>query len=68
MKLISNNIKETSSTRYHTIQKEILKYLKHYSKFHDVFIMELYLIFLHLSCPGHFIMELYFSCVCVFGN
>jgi len=25
--------------RYHTIQKEILKYLKHYSKFHEVFII-----------------------------
>jgi len=27
------------NTRYHTIQKEILKYLKHYSKFHQVFII-----------------------------
>ena len=25
--------------RYHTIKKEILKYLKHYSKFHEVFII-----------------------------
>jgi len=27
------------NTRYHTIQKEILNYLKHYSKFHEVFII-----------------------------
>jgi len=29
------------NTKNHTIQKEILKYLKHYSKFHEVFIYEI---------------------------